>query len=142
MSEKDTLNQHPDGFLSYPTHRLTCYFEMLDAYQAAMRAFAEAGFDTGDIHVLHGSDGIEYLDIDGSRHGTLARLSRLLHSVMSDTEVKEMERMKEHLEQGHVIVAVPAADHALREHATRIMHDNGGHHITYFARFYIEDIEE
>ena len=107
-----------------------------------MRAFAEAGFQTDDIHVLHGSEGVRILDIDGSRHGTLARISRLMHAAMSDTETREMELMKEHLEQGHIVVAVPASDEDRRERARRIMHDHGGHHITFFARFHIEEVEE
>lgn len=136
------LTHHPTQFFNYPTNRLTCYFETKDRFDAALRTLADAGFDVDDIHVLHGSEGVDILDIDGSRHGTLARISRLMHTVMSDTETHEMELMREHLEQGHIVIAVPAAHDDAREQVRRIMHDNDGHHITFFSRFYIENVEE
>ena len=138
----DNLSHHPDDFFSYPTNRLTCYFNTTDDLHAAMLAFANAGLDTDDIYVLHGSKGLEILDIDGKQHGTLAQLTRLVQAAMSDTETHEMELMKTQLEAGHSVIAVPAITHERREQVRTIMHDNQGHHITFFARFYIENVEE
>lgn len=142
MSNDEHLTTATDEFISYPTHRITCYFETVDAFRAAMKRFAAEGFDVKDILVLHGQEGIELLDPDGRYHGTLARLSRLLHKVMSEFEVHEFEIMQEHLEQGHIVIGVHAPNDAEREKAHQIMHDCGGHHIMYFANFYIETIEE
>ena len=142
MSTQENLSTHTDQILTYPTNRLTCYFENMDDFQKAMRNFAKAGFDVSDIHVLHGKAGVEILDIDGSRHGTLARISRLIQSIMADSEIHEFEAMRDHLEQGHIVIAVSTPAQKERDTAHAIMHDNNGHHITFFSRFYVETIEE
>ena len=129
-------------FMIYPTHRVTCYFETQQEFQSAMKQFADAGFDVNDIFVLHGHAGIEMLDIDGQRHGILARLSRIVQKIMSDYETHQYEIMQEHLEQGHIVIGVNAPHEAEREQVRQIMHDNHGHHIMYFGQFYIETIEE
>ena len=142
MSGQENLTTNTDHMMTYPTNRLTCYFENINDFQNAMRDFAKAGFGISDIQVLHGQEGVEILDIDGSRHGTLARISRLIQTVMAKSEVQEFELMRDHLQQGHIVIAVPASEQQERELAQNIMHDNNGHHITFFARFYVEIIEE
>ena len=142
MHTDDNLSQHGQDFLAYPTHRMTCYFASEADFHAAMKTFAAAGFDVNDIYVLHGSEGIDVLDIDGTRHGVLARLSRLVQSVLADSEIREFEQMKAHLEQGHIVIGVHAHGDAERERVRQIMHDHRGHHIVYFANFYIETVEQ
>jgi hypothetical protein len=135
-------NPQAEQFMAYPTHRVTCYFESQADFQSAMKQFAAAGFDVKDIFVLHGQRGVEILDIDGERHGMLARLSRMVQRIMSEYEVQQYEIMKEHLEQGHIVIGVSAPHEQEREKIHRIMHDNHGHHIMYFGQLYIETIEE
>lgn len=131
-----------EDFIPYLTNRLTCYFEQVSDYRAAIKQFAAAGFDTDSILVLQGGEGIEKLDPEGDHHGTFARLSRLVQKIMSEHEKHEFEKLEEHMRQGHIVIAVEARDNNVREKAHQIMHDNNGHHITYFSRFYIETIEE
>lgn len=142
MNNDRNPGQRGDDFLAYPTQRMTCYFESATDFRAAMKALAEAGFDVGDVYVLHGEKGIDVLDIDGQRHGVLARISRLVQSVMADSEIHEFELMKEHLEQGHTVIGVHAYNEQERARVQQIMHDHNGHHIVYFANFYIETVEE
>lgn len=122
-------NPNAEEFMAYPTHRVTCYFEKQSDFQSAMKQFAAAGFDSQDIVVLHGDRGVEILDIDGQRHGMLARLSRAVQRIMSEYEVQQYEIMKEHLEQGHIVIGVSAPQENEREKVHRIMHDNHAHHI-------------
>ena len=142
MSTQENLSTHTGHMLTYPTNRLACYFEDIDNFQRAMRDFAKSGFDVSDIHVLHGKAGVEILDIDGSRHGTLARISRLIQSAMADSEIHELETMRDQLEQGHIVIAVATPKQEKRDVAQSIMHNHNGHHITFFARFYVETFEE
>lgn len=142
MSDHDNVNAHAEEMMTYPTNRLTCYFEKKEDFQQAMREFAGENFDISDIYVLQGQEGIEVLDIDGSQHGILARISRLVQSVMADSEIHEFELMREHLEQGHIVIAVHTPEQYQRDTAQRIMHNHNGHHITFFSRFYVETIEE
>jgi hypothetical protein len=108
------------------------------AIETVTAALVAAGFATDQIDVVT-SDEIDELDIPINRPGLTGLVNRFLFS-MGD-ELDEIERARQELAAGQVLVGVPVGSDEAMHRAGKIMRDNGSHWVTHFGRSTITSLE-
>ena len=82
------------------------------------------------IHIYCCSEGVDALDLTGTRHGLRARITRLVQSV--GYEADHLKRIESELEAGHALIGVAVDDDRKRDVA-QILHRHGGHDVVYYG---------
>ena len=100
------------------------------AVDAVRESLISAGFAADQIDVVTAAD-VEDLDVPPDR----SLMSRFLTSV--SYQHQELERMRQELRGGHVLVAVPVEGDDAMHRVRGILLANGGHEIQYFGRWTI-----
>ncbi|MGH9035429.1 MAG: hypothetical protein ACRD0O_06665 [Acidimicrobiia bacterium] len=121
----------PEGLLKAPVDRVIAHLDTPDAVVAAIDDLAEAGFDRDEIYVLCGQQGAERLDVSGRHHGLGGRIYRFLEWLGDEHEV--LLKSEQHLAAGGLVMGVPA-DEDVKEAASRILRERGGHEIYHFGK--------
>lgn len=103
---------------------------------ALVAALAAAGYDGGRIDVVTNED-LNELDSPIDRSGLPGLVHRFLFSLGG--ELDEIEKMRQELAGGHVLIGVPVESEEAARSTAAIMRDNGGHGISHFGRWTITD---
>lgn len=97
------------------------------------------GHSEDQIDVVTPAD-IPHLNAPVDRQGFAGAISRFLFSL--GDELDELERMRQELRSGHVLVGVPVHDEASTHRVHAIMREHGGHGIVSYGRWTITPFEE
>jgi hypothetical protein len=122
----------------YPEDRVVGLIDGPQDIRAAVDALSEAGYAGEDVTVLCGPSGLERLDADGSRHGLLGRLIRLVQNYGLERE--QLRHVEEELRRGHFAVSVRVPDDASKRRAADLLAEHGGHYLHYYGRWDIEQL--
>jgi hypothetical protein len=102
-------------------------------------ALAQDGHAEDQIDVVTAED-LPHLNAPVDRQGFAGAISRFLFSLGGETD--ELERMREELRSGHVLVGVPVRDEATTHRVHDVMREHGGHGIVSYGRWTITPFEE
>jgi hypothetical protein len=105
-----------------------------DAVASVTAALVAAGFAADQVEVMTAAD-LERLESQIDRRGLGGALGRFLLSLGDDLD--ELEKARQELASGHVLIGVPAMGSDTIHHVRDVMRDNGGHGITHFGRWAI-----
>lgn len=121
-----------DRFLRYPTRKIVGVVDNSHDLDAVLSALAAAGFAAEAIQVFSGEEGICRIDPDGSYHGLVGRLTRIIQAIGAEHE--HMRRYEEELRAGHYLVVISVPDDEVeRQRAAAILSKHGGHFVDYYA---------
>ncbi len=124
-----------DDFISYPTDRVVGTIADPDNARRVIEALGDAGFNRGDIDVLHGEHDLHRLDPTGQEHGLLARFQRTLIRTAGNAE--EYRHLKHHIDDvraGRFVIMVLAPGRK-RDVAGGIMNSHGAEYIGFYGRW-------
>ena len=107
------------------------------AVETVTSALAEAGFLADQIDIVT-SDDVDELEIPINRPGFSGLINRFLFSMGDDLD--EIERARQELTAGHVLVGVPVSGDEAMHRAGKIMRDSGSHWVTHFGRWTITSL--
>jgi hypothetical protein len=133
-------SQLVDPAAEYFTHaenRILAVFDDPDAVTAAIDDLVQVGLEAEQIFVLSGPKGAESLDLSGRHHGLRGRLYRL--AAMLGDEWEKLDYYKESLEQGALLISVPADE----EHASavaEVLRSRGAHEMTHYDKGHFESL--
>src|SRR5262249_45387916 len=111
----------------------------LGAAQAVVQALLEAEFDTDEIDILYGEEGLRRLDPTGEEHGVLARVLRA--AFQWNEEDKYLRQHVEDVLAGHFVIMVLAKEPEKREKVREILKSHGGHFIKFFGNWAIQSLD-
>ena len=129
-------------FIAYPTNRVVGTISEGDKTEQAMEALVKAGFDRGDIEVLHGSQDVRRLDPSGDEHGIFAKLQRTLVRGAVGSELKHLTHHVGDLQAGRFVVMVLAPERQNRDVAADILHAHGAEFVGFYGRWAYESLPE
>lgn len=138
--DSENLTQFPTRFVSYPTNRLIAHFSSREQIKRLLSGLEALDVDIGSVYILDAQEGLDALDVSGERHGTLGKLSRMIHQGGSTTEREKFEGVVNNLSKGGVTVAIHAKNKALRDSLIELYRKHGGDDITYAALLYIKNL--
>lgn len=99
------MTTHHGEFVYYPTNHVIGIINAADDASAAVEALHAAGYGDDRLHVLAGHEAAQLFDVDGSKHGLIARIARRVQS-FGDLETPTLRRHVDEIEKGHYFVAV------------------------------------
>jgi hypothetical protein len=121
-----------DRFLRYPARKIVGVIDTSHDLDAVLASLGAAGFTPESIQVLSGDEGIRSIDPDGSYHGLLGRLTRIIQAI--GAEYEHMHRYEEELRAGRYLVVISVSDdEAERQQAAAILRERGGHLVDYYG---------
>jgi hypothetical protein len=123
---------------SFPVDKVGAAIDPSDLTRV-LEALEAAGFPRDQINVMTAAD-VPDLDqpIGGSGlRGLLRRLNLDL-----GYELQELEDAREELKRGHTLILVPAGSDAEQEQAHAILRQHCGHHLRYFGRWTVRELED
>jgi hypothetical protein len=126
-------------FIAYPTNRVLGTVDDLGAAHAVVEALLEAEFDSDEIDILYGEEGMLRLDPTGEKHGVLARVLRT--AFQWNEEDKYLRQHVEDLLAGHFVIMVLAKEPEKREKVREILKSHGGHFIKFFGNWAIQSLD-
>ena len=94
-----------DKFRVLPVNGVITAVDTEEIANTVCDALIESGFDKDKATTLHGQEGLDYLDLDGSRHGFFAKMVRKYQS-LSGPEARMIEQGQAVLEHGRYLVAL------------------------------------
>ena len=127
-------------FSTYPTKRVVAFIDERGKADKAVIALEKLGFDSDEIDESFGEDGLHFLDPDAQYHGLWPKIVRQWQNLANGEEKKLFDLIRSELNQGHVLVSVPAPDEASRQHAKTIFQKHGAHDIRYYGQLIVEDL--
>jgi hypothetical protein len=104
---------------------------------ALVAALAAAGYDGDRVDVVTSED-LEDLDSPIDRKGLPGLVHRFIFSLGG--ELDEIEKMRQELAGGHILVGVPVDSEDAARSTAAVMRANGGHAIAHFGRWTITDL--
>jgi hypothetical protein len=105
-----------------------------DAVELVTAALVAAGFAADQVDLMTADD-LQNLDTPINRPGLTGSLGRFLLSLGDDLD--ELEKARQELASGHVLVGVPAMGSESIHRVRDAMREHGGHGITHFGRWAI-----
>jgi len=129
-------------FIAYPTNRVVGTISDGDKTQQAVAALVKAGFDRGEIEVLHGDQDVRRLDPSGDEHGIFAKLQRTLVRGAVGSELKHLTHHVSDLQAGRFVVMVLAPERRNRDVAADILHAHGAEFVGFYGRWAYESLPE
>lgn len=134
-----TIIENPRGFLSYPTDHVYGFVADPDTnVPEIISRLISQDVATEAITIYRGQHGIDNLSPRGRSYGVSARIRRMFHWLGYEGE--HLRHVEQELEAGEALVGVSVEDDETKQAVARIFHQNGGHHVRYYARFHIEDV--
>ncbi|MEM7539504.1 MAG: hypothetical protein AAF639_45530 [Chloroflexota bacterium] len=92
-----------DKFHVLPVNGVITAVDNEDIAKTVCEALIQAGFDEKKASLLHGQEGLDFLDLDGSRHGFFATMVRKYQS-LSGPEARMIEQAQAVLEHNRYVV--------------------------------------
>ena len=126
-------------FISYPTNRVAGTINDSADAQAVIEELIEAGFNTDEIDVIYGEEGMRRLDPTGEKHGLLARLQRTF--LQLNEEPKHLRHHVEDVLAGHFVIMVLAEETEKQARAAQILKSHGGHFINFYGRWTMQSLD-
>ncbi len=135
----DETNQPPAGRATEPPRHDSPEGMVIgafapDAVELVTAALVAAGFAADQVDLMTADD-LQNLDTPINRPGLTGSLGRFLLSLGDDLD--ELEKARQELASGHVLVGVPAMGSESIHRARDAMREHGGHGITHFGRWAI-----
>jgi len=128
------------NFETYPTHRVVAMIDSKMEAEATVSELIDAGFDSNTIDESMGTEGMLFLDPDGTEHGLINKLIRKWQVLAQGEENKYINRVRDNLQHGHAVVSVPALSQSLRSRAAGIMHRHHASDVRYYGHLYVENL--
>ncbi|MEM7535807.1 MAG: hypothetical protein AAF639_26750 [Chloroflexota bacterium] len=94
-----------DKFHVLPINRVVTAVDDEEIAKTICDALIDVGFDKDKATILHGQEGLDYLDLDGSRHGFFTKMVRKYQS-LSGPEARLIEQGQAALDHNRYIVSV------------------------------------
>jgi hypothetical protein len=108
---------------------------------AVLRELKQAGFAANDWVLLTGRSGLDWLDVDGRRHGRWGRFVRKLQRACSEGEEALLQSLSNALSTGRLVLIVMTHGGApARERVRTIVGKHGGEALFYCGSLAIEEI--
>jgi len=124
------MKLHTMNFHSLFPHAVVCTFDSKGTAEAARTVLSREGFGAGRTILLTGQAGLDWLDVDGIRHGRLARFVRRLQRTCSEGEEELLQHVQKALQEGQFVLMVQTNGKpeerervrlALREHTSQTL---------------------
>jgi hypothetical protein len=129
----DQISHHHGEFVFYPNNKVIAIINSADDAHAAVEALHSEGYTDQKLEVLVGHEAAQMFDVDGSKHGLLAKIARRLQNI-SDLEMPTMKRHIEELEAGHYFVAVDVGDNQEEvQNVRQMLKAHNAHFINYYS---------
>lgn len=128
--DEPAFPEPPEGLVKPREDTVVAFLDGPDQAEAAMEELLELGFDHDRIAVLCGPKGAERLDVDGRHHGLRGRIYRLIEWMSDEKGI--LFRARDHLEEGGLVISVPADDDR-KAAAARVLGAHGGHGMAHFG---------
>ena len=126
-----------EGFVKYPLHKVVGVLDNVEALESCIAELREHRFKDQDIDSYYGEEGIEKIDLEGTRHGTMAKLLRIMQHLGPDRTY--VERYEKYLRDGDAIIMVHVTNIHRRHMASEIIHKYTHHRVTYFGLLMMEE---
>lgn len=126
-------------FISYPTNKVAGTINDSADAQAGIEELIEAGFNTDEIDVIYGEEGMRRLDPTGEKHGLLARLQRTF--LQLNEEPKHLRHHVEDVLAGNFVIMVLAEESEKQARAAQILKSHGGHFINFYGRWTMQSLD-
>lgn len=126
-----------EGFVKYPLHKVVGVLESVKSLEKCIEELREHRFKDQDIDSYYGEEGIEKIDLEGTRHGTLGKLLRIMQHLGPDRTY--VERYEKYLRDGDAIVMVHVTNSARKRIASEVIHKYTRHRVTYFGLLMMEE---
>ena len=131
MSKVNTGEVEP-----YPEDHVLGIIDQAADVRAAVEALFAAGYDHEDVTVLCGQRGLELLDADGTRHGSVGRVIRVVQNFGPERE--HFRHVQNEQQQGHFAVGVEVADDPGKQQAAGLLREHGGRYLHHYGHREIE----
>ena len=128
------------NFITYPTNRVVGTVGDDVKARAAIDALLRAGFDRGDIDILHDEKDLERLDPTGADHGFFAQFQRTLIRAFDLEEFKHLTHHVDDVRAGRFVIMVLAKRRAQRIVAADILHRHGAEFVEFYGRWACEEL--
>ena len=126
-----------EGFVRYPLHKVVGVLDNVEALESCIDELREHRFKDPDIDSYYGEEGIEKIDLEGTRHGTLGKLLRIMQHLGPDRTY--VERYEKFLRDGDAIIMVHVTNAARRRIASEVIHKYSHQRVTYFGLLVMEE---
>lgn len=124
---------NPEGFRASPNgHVYGLVADPEHAIPAVTADLLSRDIPLDGIHIYCCNEGLDALDLTGSRHGLRARINRMVQSVAY--EDGHLHAIEKALEAGEALVGV-AVDGDRNGDVARILHGHGGHDVIYYGDY-------
>lgn len=132
------LNEDGD-LLNYPDNSVIGIVDKYPDARATLKDLTDAGFAEDEIGILCGKIGAEEVDAEGTEHGVLGKIARVIRE-FGDVDNPQKERHEHELREGHFMIAVRAEEENKRNQALNILKSHGGHFINFYSPWVIENL--
>lgn len=96
-------------------------------------------FSASHVEVFYGEEALERIDPDGTHHGGLTRIWRVVQKMISETDHVTLAAIEKALKNNQYVVAVHTdGSEAQQDEVKQIMVDNNGDKIFFAGPVYIE----
>src|SRR5690349_17635190 len=119
------------SLLPLPSQRVVASLPGPDEAAASLSDLIDAGFPQDDIYAICGEAGVRRLDPSGKHHGLRGRVIRAVENVAAAGD--SLFEYAHDLEEGAVLVSVPAPESDLQTRAAHILREHGGTRMLYFG---------
>jgi len=126
------------SLLQLPRQRVIASLPGPDEATASLEDLTGAGFPRDDIYAICGEAGVRRIDPSGKHHGLHGRVVRAVENVASEGD--SLFEYAHDVEDGAVLMSVPAPDDELRSRAAHILREHGATNMRYFGIETITDL--
>jgi hypothetical protein len=126
-----------EGFVKYPLHKVVGVLETVEALERCIEELREHRFKNEDIETFYGDEGVEKIDLEGTRHGTMGKLLRIMQHLGPDRTY--VERYEKYLRDGDAIIMVHVTNSGRKGMAAEVIHKYTHHRVTYFGLLMMEE---
>lgn len=126
------------SFIGYPNRKVLAVLDDRDALERAVASIKTLGIPERGIETFAGPADAERFDATGARHGTLARLRRVMQFSLMD-QLPALAWYEAALREIRHVIAVKTADGATTLKAVEALKGAGAHFINRFGRLDTEE---
>jgi uncharacterized protein (TIGR02246 family) len=120
---------------AYPTNHVVGTVTDAGKAHAAIDALLRAGFDRGDIDILHSEEDLHRLDPTGAAHGFLAQFHRTLIRTFELQEFRHLTHHVEDIKAGRYVIMVLTKRRVQKMAAADILHRYGAEFVGFYGRW-------
>lgn len=130
-------NQHGHALRNL-TNRVMAVVDDSEQARAAVDTLEGAGVSESDVSTLVGAEGVQRIDVDGTRSGRLTRALRALQRLT--VEGDHLRQYEAELDRGHSVIDVSVHAGWNRDTVVEILQRHGGHFINAYGQWTIENV--